>query len=627
MMKFLLYHQFRASRVLALLALSCAGHVAGVTPALRERVVLAAGWRFQMDVEDLGEKEQWYRADFDHSGWSEVTVPKAWDLYGEALWGYEGAGWYAVRVDGALARSGKLQQLHFGRVMYHSKVWLNGEFLGENIGGYLPFDFDLTGKLRPGRNNVLVLRVDNRSCLQWLPAARNIEWMQYGGILEPVVLESSARTFISDLTIIAEPQGPGASVACAVEVRNQEAGARDLTLRVRVDGVTRAVKSIPLTVSAGSVLLRDISLALAQAKHWSPKTPHLYTLRVTLEAGGKPLDTVASRFGVRKIEARGRELLLNGERLRIQGVNRYDEYGRYGPNPPRRLVIDDLRRMKQAGINFVRVHFPQNPDLLSLYDEMGFLMMEEVTLNWWGNGFSGTGEEVQREDILNFAIPFLERMIRRDKNHPCLVFWSMCNECKTDNEVGIKVMRTLIRRAKELDRTRLVTFVLATRESAPHRAYEDADLVAVNVYVGGYQGKGVHHIADVRELVEKAAEEYLRQQLASWPGKPFIVPEFGTPGAPGVHGDVSHTEEFQAALIEEVWKAIQRCDEISGGIVWSWADYYHRCNYIKYAPFGPYGMVTVDRRPKAALHSLVKMYGGTLATPAPSRPGPRGSLP
>ena len=585
------------------------GGTFGQTPdGPRVRMELSAGWRFQIDVEDIGEKEAWFARGFDHTGWAKAIVPKAWDLYDEAMWGYEGIGWYATRIDATLSSSGRAQRLKFGRIMYYSKVWLNGELLGENIGGYLPFEFDVTGKLRADGPNVLVVRVDNRTRLQWLPAARNIEWVQYGGILEPVVLETSARTYISDFAINAVPVGAGASVDVRVEISSQEAGEKEYVVRASVDGLPGASKSAKVS----GVSQANLSLSLNHANRWSPKTPSLYTLRVTLESEGKLIDAASSRFGVRKVETRGREILLNGEKLYLKGVNRYDEYGKYGPNPPRHLVVEDLRTMKAAGVNFVRVHFPQSPELISLYDEMGFLMMEEVTINWWGNGFSGTGEEVQREDILTFAVPFLERMIRRDKNHPSIVFWSMCNESKTDNEVGIKVMRTLIRRAKELDRIRLVTFVLATRESAPHRAFEDTDLVAINLYFGGYKGRAAQHTADVRELIGKAAEEYTRRQLQSWPGKPFIVAEFGTPGIPGIHGDVSYSEEYQAAVMEEVWGAIQRCPEVSGGIVWSWADYYHRRNYIKYAAFGPYGMVTVDRRPKAALKSLVKMYGGML---------------
>ncbi len=599
-----------AFRLLPLFLTICQAWATSPFAAKRERFDLTANWRFLIDVDDLGEREKWYREGFDCSRWSTVTVPKAWDLYDKGLWGYEGIGWYSTTIDRTLARSGKLQRLRFGRVMYFTKAWLNGVPLGENIGGYLPFEFDVTGRLSADRTNVLVLRVDNRTRLDWLPAARNIEWMQYGGILQPVILETTAPTQIAGVTIHAVPEGNGATVDCEVEVVSREAGARDLRIRAAVDGSPTAVTAVDVQLPPGGTLRQRLHLKLDRANRWSPLTPFLYTARVTLASGGKTVDAIATRFGVRRIEARSRQLLLNGEPIRLQGVNRYDEYARYGPNAPRSLVIRDLRAMKDAGVNLVRVHYPQSPDLLTLYDEMGFLMMEEVALNWWGNGFSGKGDEVQRENILNHAIPFLEGMIRRDKNHPSVVIWSMCNESKTDNEAGITVMRKLIRRAKELDPTRLVTFVINNRETQGHRAFEEADLVAFNVYVGGYGKRPAQHVAEVRELIGKAAEEHIRRQCAYWPGKPLLVAEFGTPGVPGMHGDVTYTEEYQAALIEEVGKAIQRSPELSGGILWSWADYYHRPNYIKYAAFGPYGVVTVDRRRKAAYKTLLELYGG-----------------
>jgi beta-galactosidase/beta-glucuronidase len=600
----------RVATLLVLLAVCLTPHLMSGKPE-REGVVLAKGWRFQMDVDELGEKEQWYRPGFNCSAWSKVSVPRAWDLYAGGLWGYEGIGWYATTIDSSLARRGQVQRLRFGRVMYHTKAWLNGEWLGENVGGYLPFEFEVTGKLRADTPNVLVLRVDNRPRLQWLPAARNIEWVQYGGLLEPVVLQTTPKTHISDLMINAVPRGAGACVDCVVEIYAPEGTQQELTLRVGVAG-RHSEGEIKIRPPPGKTSAHNVSLTLARANRWSPDKPFLYTLRASLEERAKVVDVLTSRFGVRKIETRGRKILLNGEPIRIQGVNRYDEYARYGPNAPRRLVIRDLHRMKSAGVNLVRVHYPQSPELLELYDELGFLMMEEVTVNWWGQGFSGTGEEVQREDILTNAIPFLERMIRRDKNHPCVAIWSMCNESKTDNEVGIHVMRTLIRRAKELDRTRLVTFVINNQETEGHRAFEETDLVAFNVYLGGYKGKAAQHTAEVKELIGPAAKEHIRRQLSYWPDKPLIVAEFGTPGVHGVHGDVPYTEEYQAALIEAVGGAVQQCPELAGGILWSWADYYHRPNYIKYVPFGPYGMVTVDRQPKAALKALVTLYGGKL---------------
>jgi beta-galactosidase/beta-glucuronidase len=220
---------------------------------------------------------------------------------------------------------------------------------------------------------------------------------------------------------------------------------------------------------------------------------------------------------------------------------------------------------------------------------------------------------VLSENILVQAMPALQRMIRRDKNHPCVIIWSMCNESQTDKEVGISVMRKMIRRARELDKSRLITFVIAPGEVKLHRAFEDADLVAVNVYDGSLAGKIAQHIGQFEELVTKASEKFIKRQLTAFPDKPLLVTEFGTRGVPGVHGDVVYSEDFQAAFIEAAWKAIQNCDEVSGGVLWSWADYYHRRNFIQYAVFGPYGVVTVERRPKAALQALARCYGGTAA--------------
>lgn len=385
-----------------------------------------------------------------------------------------------------------------------------------------------------------------------------------------------------------------------------------------VAGDPKPPAPLRVRIAPGATSVQQVSISLARANRWSPGTPFLYRLTATLESG-RPVDRVAERFGVRKLEARGREILLNGERFRARGVNRYDEYGKYGPRPPRELLIQDLRRMKSAGVNFVRVHYPQSPDIISLYDEMGLVMSEEAPLNWWGNNFSGKGEEVQSESILEQAMPALEGMIRRDKNHPAVIIWSMCNESQTSNQVGISVMRKLIRRAKELDKTRLVTFVISPQESKEHRAYEDADLVAVNVYHGSLSGRPAAHASQFEELVTKRSEEYIRRQLAAWPDKPLLITEFGARGVPGIHGDVPYSEDFQAGLIQATWRAIKNCDEASGGVLWSWADYYHRRAFIQYAVFGPYGVVTVDRRPKAALEALAKMYGGKLTEPAAAK--------
>ena len=583
----------------------------------RELREIAQGWRFQVDVRDVGEHERWYDAGFDRSGWREAEVPRAWDLFDEAMRGYEGIGWYAVTLDGSWARAGKVQILAFGRVMYHTKVWLNGAPLGEHIDGYLPFSFDVTGKLRDSTNH-LVLRVDNRPRIEWPPAAKQIEWVQYGGILQPVRVESKGLISISDLAIRAVPDGDGASVTCTVEIDAREE-ARDVVLNLAVAGDEPSARSVSVVPRVGTISRHELTLRLAHAVAWSPESPALRTLIATLQRGGTVIDRITSIFGIRTIAARGRQLLLNGKPLRIQGVNRYDEFAGFGPNPPLKIVEDELRLMKKTGINLIRAHYPQAPEVLALCDRLGILFLEELPINWWGIEWFGKEGVVQDEHILDRALPMLETMIRRDQNHPCVIVWSMANESKTDNTVGIKVMRTLIRRTKELDRTRLVTFVTAPTSVREHRAYEDADLVATNMYYGSLGGAIAVHRDQLDQRARRPCEEHLRRQLAAFPDKPLVIAEFGAVGIPGMHGDVASTEDFQAAYIRSAWDAIRAVPEVSGGVLWSWADYYHRRPFQANGPFGAFGAVTIDRRPKAALKALAEMYGGKVETSTETR--------
>jgi beta-galactosidase/beta-glucuronidase len=575
--------------------------------AIRE---IASAWRFQVDVRDVGEREHWYDAGFDRSGWRETKVPSAWDLFDEAMHGYEGIGWYAVTLDGTWARAGKVQHLTFGRVMYHTRAWLNGEWLGEHIDGYLPFQFDVTGKLKDSANH-LVLQVDNRPRIEWPPAAKQIEWVQYGGILQPVRVESQALISIADLAIRAVPEGEGASIACTFEISARE-DTQDVVLRLGIAGNESSARTLSLATRTGTTSRHELNLKLAQAKTWSPESPTLYTLIATLERSGTVIDRITMPFGIRTIAARGRQILLNGKPLKIKGVNRYDEFGRFGPNPPRKLVEDELRLMKKTGINLIRTHYPQAPEFLALCDRLGILFLEELPINWWGIEWFGKEGVIQDEHILDRALPMLETMIRRDRNHPCVIIWSMANESKTDNAVGIKVMRTLIGRTKQLDATRLVTFVTAPGSVREHRAYEDADLVATNMYYGSLGGTIAIHRNQLDERARRPSEEHLRRQIQVFPDKPMLIAEFGAMGIPGMHGDIASTEDFQAAYIRSAWEAISAVPEVSGGVLWSWADYYHRRHFQANGPFGAFGAVTIDRQPKAALKALATMYGGEL---------------
>jgi beta-glucuronidase len=613
------YRPSAAILVFALAGLVAAGEVETPARGPREATEIKSPWRFQIDSHDIGEREHWYDAGFDRSHWRSVEVPRAWDVLDKALKGYEGIGWYSVILDGSWARSGQVQHLTFGRVMYHARAWLNGELLGEHEDGYLPFAFDVTGKLKDSVNH-LVMRVDNRPRIDWLPAAKQIEWVQYGGILQPVRVESHGPTFLSDLWIRAVPAGDGARVACAATLNAREgAGANGVVMRIGIfAGVPAegraplAEASTPATRAGGGTRRPELTLTLANATPWSPESPVLYTLVATLERDGKEIDRVASQFGVRTIAARGRQLLLNGRPFKVKGVNRYDEYGHFGPNPPQALVEDDLRLLKKVGANLIRSHYPQAPEFLALCDRLGILFLEELPINWWGVEWFGKDGLVQDEAILDRALPMLETMIRRDRNHPSVIIWSMANESRTENEIGIMVMRALIRRTKELDPTRLVTFVTAPGSVSEHRAFEQADLVATNMYHGSLSEPLAEHRDQLEACARRPTVEHLRRELAAFPDKPLLITEFGAIGLHTLRGDAPKTEDFQADYLRSVWSAISGTPDVCGGVLWSWADYNHRRASTSLGHFGAYGAVTIDRKPKQALKALATMYGGSL---------------
>ena len=263
--------------------------------------------------------------------------------------------------------------------------------------------------------------------------------------------------------------------------------------------------------------------------------------------------------------------------------------------------------MKKSGVNCVRMHYPQNPALLALYDEIGFLVMEEVPLNWWGQKWWPGREAPQSMDILQPASAALTAMIRRDRNHPCVFAWSMANESATQTEVGQAVMRALLQEARRLDPSRLATFVVAG-DARPHLAAAEADILCTNIYYGLHQKPAAHHRNQLHELVYTPSRRHLEEQAAAFPGKPVLVTEFGMRGIKGVHGDVAFSEDFQADYLACMLQVLADSPDVAGGMLWSWADYYHRRELIDYAVFGPYGMVTVDRAPKAALKVLAAGY-------------------
>ncbi len=580
-------------------------------------LTLADGWLFQPDPHGVGDSQCWQRPDFDRSGWRPVTVPMAWDHYDPVMDGYEGVGWYALALPADRVVPGAWQRLRFGRANHRATVWIDGLKAGENLTGYLPFEIAASPFLKPGRPAWLVVRVENGTRYDWLPGTKTVEWVQYGGLLEPVELVTTALAHVEHVSIRATPSGADGRVAVVVEVANASDAAFAGRVRFETDGWPVEAEARVGPKATASVALE---LVLPKARLWSLEAPALYGARVRLFDARGEIDSVADRFGVRSIEAKGRQILLNGHALRIRGVNRYDEFPGRGPVVDEAVIRADLEAVKATGVNLVRTHYPQAPAHLRIADEIGLLFMEEVPLNWWrATWHPKVPPEFENDRIIDVAEKALEQMLRRDGNHPALVVWSMSNESQTADELGIRAMERLLRRAKALDPSRLATYV-SNRSQEKNRAFALADLVAVNLYFGMFDEPVAADLSEIEERVYLPTRQRLAELAAFFVDKPIVLTEFGTIGIPGSGGDMRFSEDYQAEFVSAVWRAVEAVPEVSGGVVWCWADYRHRPGFTNDFPtyFGPFGIVTLDRRPKKAHATLRALWTEGRSGPGPS---------
>ena len=576
---------------------------------LARSTTLSEGWLFQPDPLGVGDAQGWQRPELDRSGWRPVAVPMAWDFYDPVMDGYEGVGWYALALSPELVVPGAWQRLRFGRANHRARVWIDGHAAGENLTGYLPFEVAASPWLVPGRPVWVVVRVENGVRYDWLPGTTTVEWVQYGGLLEPVELLTTAPAHVTNVAIRARPSGGEGRVAVAVEVTNSSAAPFAGRVRIEADGraVDAEARAGPRATAAVA-----LELVLPAPRLWSPEAPQLYDARVRLFDATGQIDSVTERFGVRSIETRGRELLLNGRPLRIRGVNRYDEFPGRGPVADEAVIRADLEAVKAAGANLVRMHYPPAPVHLALADELGLLFMEEVPLNWWrASWHPPVPPEFDNDRIVDLAERALEQIVRRDGNHPSVVVWSVANECQTADERGIRAMERLLRRAKALDPSRPATYV-ANRSFEENRAFAVADLVAVNLYFGMWDGAPARDLSEIEQRVYAPTRQALVDIARVFAGKPVLLAEFGTIGIPGSGGDVRFSEDYQAAYVSAVWRAVEAVPELSGGVVWCWADYRHRHGFTNDFPtyFGPFGIVTLERRPKKAHAALRALWTG-----------------
>jgi beta-galactosidase len=543
---------------------------AAVEPPRVRRTSFDDGWSFAKgDITDAQLPQT------TAGGWNPVVLPHDWSISGpfsetEPCGGSgaylpTGIGWYRKSFQLARGDAGRRILLEFDGVYQCSDVWINGQHLGTRPYGFIPFYYDLRPHLHFGGGpNVVAVRVDNSH-------QPNLRWYSGSGINRHTWLINTGQVYIEQWgTGITTPQiaPESATVEVSTRVHNTLARSASCTLSTAIlDQSGATVQSVETTeeVPAGGEHLFVQRIAVPQPKLWSVATPVLYSARQTLRQQSAEVDAASTPFGIRTIKFDvDKGFLLNGERVKMNGVCLHDDGGSVGTAVPRRIWERRLALLREMGCNAIRTsHNPHTNEFMDLCDSMGFLVMDEAFDEWRQGkqpafGYHKYFDEWSARDLAD--------MIARDRNHPSVVIWSAGNEVP-DQAVpaGVETLRKLNKILHDNDPTRLVTVACDRIASEPTAALpqflDELDVVGYN-YVDRWRDR---------------REKYYSLDRHDFPKRLFIGTENGSmpsfiPSAGATSGRFSPASN-QRITVEQLQRFTQVYDYVSGDFMWTGIDY------------------------------------------------------
>jgi len=504
---------------------------------------------------------------------------------------------------------GQRTVLRFGAVTHAAEVWLNGEKLGTHKGGFLPFEFDVTEKLVPG-NNLLSVAVDNRVNYSTLPVGNestvaffgsdnpgipsielaktrckpmnkpNFDFFNYAGITRPVWLYTTPKDFIRDITLVPGIFGTDGTLSYTVDTE----GAGEVRLTVLDEN-----RSIVAECEGDKGECR-----IANAHLWEPGAAYLYTARVSFGD-----DVYEQTFGIRSAEVKGTQFLINGKPFYFKGFGKHEDSFFHGRGLDECLNVKDLSMMRWLGANSFRTsHYPYAEEMYELCDREGIVVIDETPAVGIGAGENTDPYKVMK--IHQHHRDVISDMIARDKNHPCVVMWSIANEPDVEHfpQSAFDYFRPLYELAHECDpQNRPVTMVCNQNNYERDIITRTMDVCCLNRYYGWYNLSG--------DL--DAACDALNTELDFWEGvgKPVMFTEYGADTYPGIHNANGEmfSEEYQMDYYRRIDAEIDKRPFFIGEQLWNFADFATIQGPMR-VDGNKKGILTRDRRPKLAAHFL-----------------------
>ena len=570
--------------LVVVLAVGCAvtpERVLATGAAERERLSMDFGWKFSLGHAcDMTKDFDYWGGDpsgnaktgdiagpphprFDDSDWEVVDVPHDWcvgvgydksaDEYhaykkiGRA-WPENSIGWYRKTFEIPAEDLGKRLTIEFDGVFRDCQVWLNGHPMWHNQSGYTSFGFDITDYAKYGRKNVLVVRADATGYELWSYEGAGIYRHVWLLKTNPLYVARWGTYVSSDVKLNNDKASAELTIETKLENECDENARFELfSTIIEPDGKEVATASSTGTIGAWDTTELIQKAKVSSAKLWSLDSPNLYTMITKVKQGGKIIDTYETTFGIRTFKFDpDKGFFLNGKQMKLKGVCNHQDHGGVGIAVPDRVEEFRVAKLKEMGCNSIRVaHNWVASEMLDASDRLGMLVMDETRM-------SGSSNELLEQ---------LESMIRRDRNHPSVIIWSLGNEehIIQGNEVGARIFRTMKRLVRKLDPTRPV--ILGMNGAWGSVVTEEMDIQGCNYLKCG----------DIDELRRK------------FPNKPIILSESSssltTRGIYEVAEGSGHSSDYDETYpgwgetAEKMWTFVAERDWLAGTYIWTGFDY------------------------------------------------------
>lgn len=516
-------------------------------------------WKFKWSPNPETRPVDFYKNDFTVADWDNILVPGNWEMQGFGTPIYTNIK-YPFKADPPKVSSepekiftsfaernpvgsyratfqvlenwlDKLVFINFDGVQSAMYLWINGQKVGYSENSMSPAEFEISQYLRKGKNNLAV------EVYKWCDGSylEDQDMWRLAGIFRDVDLLVRPKTYIQDYTVHAEPSFDfsNARINLKLNLENRSGiYSKGLTVEAHISGFSTSGIPVDIQLSKKDISIKanssqsfDLISEMINPRLWSAETPDLYELVLTLKnAKNEILETARCRFGVRRIEVKGDVFTINGKAVKLKGVNRHEQHPRTGKHVDRQTMIRDLELMKQANINMIRTcHYPDQPMFYELCDQYGFYVMDEA--NQESHGF-GIGNSILGDDPVwkKSHVDRAVSLVQRDKNHACVIFWSLGNEGGKGRNL-VAMADTI----KKTDPTRLI--------------YSDTQRDVSAIYDEGYL-----HPDTLKKLGERIKD------------KPVFMREY------------AHVMGNSGGNLQEYWDVINADPSLSGAAIWEWVD-------------------------------------------------------